>query len=756
MLQQIPGKLLLLYLLLISINTGLIAQNVVRISGQVYDAHTLESLPGGAVMYGKGRGTITNKEGRYSFTTEPGTVHITFQYVGYKSETFTLSTVDKGDSIVLNIAMYPKAMEIDQVVISAGKSEQRLSELTVSMSVIKPEALMASHTTDAEELINKAAGIEVLDGQASIRGGSGFSYGAGSRVMVLVDGLPMLSADAGHIRWQSMPLENLAQVEIIKGASSVMYGSSALNGIINFRTAKASEEGVTKYFAETGMFGKPKREAWIWWNSPRFFSSASLSHLKKYGNTDIAAGVFIFLDNGYRKLNENYLSRLNLHIKHHHKKVKGLSYGVSLNGMYNQKRDFVVWEDANTGALKQDASTAQRLYGTSLAIDPTISLRRGKRFAHDIRSRILFSRNDYPDGGQNNSDALSQYIEYQFGYTKSQIFSINSGFVHYSSQIFSPFYGDHHAWNAAAYTQANIIPTGRLKLVAGVRLEYNTLDGIKDAIIPLFRTGVNYRLFDITFLRASFGQGYRYPSIAEKYAATTLGSVKIIPNPLINPEKGWNAEIAIKQGLLTQYFDGYLDIATFYTQNINMIEYVFGIYPDPITQQYTMGFKANNIEYSRVYGIELEFVINIKSKRMTHTLTGGYVFMYPVEFNPTTYKNTNTYLKYRRKHSFNVNLNSSIKRFDFIINAFIKSATLDIDDVFINPMTSEDILPGFANYWVNNNTGYFLLDAGISYQFNDRLKLSLVIKNITNTEYMGRPGDIQPHRHISFRVSGKL
>ena len=54
---------------------------------------------------------------------------------------------------------------------------------------------------------------------------------------------------------------------------------------------------------------------------------------------------------------------------------------------------------------------------------------------------------------------------------------------------------------------------------------------INDKIVPIFRTGINWQAADYTFLRASFGQGYRYPSIAEKYASTTLGSVKIFPNP---------------------------------------------------------------------------------------------------------------------------------------------------------------------------------------------------------------------------------
>ena len=88
-----------------------------------------------------------------------------------------------------------------------------------------------------DRIIDQVPGVNVVDGQANIRGGSGFSVGAGSRVLVLVDDLPMLAADAGDAKWSFLPTENLAQIEIIKGASSVTYGSSALSGSINIRTA---------------------------------------------------------------------------------------------------------------------------------------------------------------------------------------------------------------------------------------------------------------------------------------------------------------------------------------------------------------------------------------------------------------------------------------------------------------------------------------------------------------------------------------
>jgi iron complex outermembrane receptor protein len=135
-----------------------------------------------------------------------------------------------------------------------------------------------------------------MDGQASIRGGSGFSYGAGSRVLALIDGLPCCLLMPENIKWQFLPLENLSQIEVIKGASSVLYGSSALNGIINFRTADATNIPETRFFVEAGVFGKPGNKDWVWWDTPRLFTTASVSHLRKSGRTDLGISGYLLVD----------------------------------------------------------------------------------------------------------------------------------------------------------------------------------------------------------------------------------------------------------------------------------------------------------------------------------------------------------------------------------------------------------------------------------------------------------------------------
>jgi outer membrane cobalamin receptor len=730
-----------------------IAQPIVK--GKVYDTYTLEPLHGVYVIYQNNKGTSTDKNGSFSFKPDTGRINFSFQFIGYKpvSESIDVAT---NDTIELKIGLDMELQEIGQIVVSANKTEQRVAELTVSMDIIKSDDFLNSHITDAEELINKTPGIEVLDGQASIRGGSGFSYGVGSRVLALIDGLPVLSPDAGNIKWQFLPLENISQVEIIKGASSVLYGSSALNGIINFRTAEATNIPVTQFFTETGIYDKPRNKNWVWWNSPRTFSAISFSHMQKIGKTDFGLGINLINDNGYRKYNNENLGRFSIRLKHHNEKVDGLVYGLNINTGYTAKRDFLLWEDAEFGALKQDTSSVSLLHGTFIAIDPFISFNNAGKFKHDLRVRLQSTKNKFPVRDNNNSDAYSLYSEYQLQYKLNNLINISTGVSENYSKIISNFYGDHEGINIAGFAQIEATPVQRLKLVGGLRLEQNYLDGKSDKIVPIFRTGVNWQAAEYTFLRASFGEGYRYPSIAEKYASTTLGSVKIYPNPYVQAESGWSSELGIKQGILLGKTKGQIDLAIFFSQNNDLIEYVFGNYPEQGTDIYDFGFLATNIEQSKVYGYELEFMLNKDYGDLKTTLSGGYTYIYPLDIRPGTNNASDKYLKYRRKHSGKISVVNNYKKFDLGFSLFVKSKLLSVDDVFVNEQTRESILPGFYGYWIENNNGYFLIDGNMAYHLNKWLSLSIAVKNITNTEYMGRPGDIQAQRNFSLRLSGKF
>ena len=161
---------------------------------------------------------------------------------------------------------------------------------------------------------------------------------------------------------------------------------------------------------------------------------------------------------------------------------------------------------------------------------------------------------------QSNAATVS-YLDYSYQNKIGAIGTLSSGVSAIHNQVNSLLFGNHQSANYAAYSQLDL-HHGKLDITAGVRLEYFQMDQLSadskfsiplnDTLTlpfyPVFRTGLHYELKPFTHLRASIGQGIRYPSVAERFTQTSVGALNIFPNPTLKPEVGWAAEIGIKQG----------------------------------------------------------------------------------------------------------------------------------------------------------------------------------------------------------------
>ena len=241
------------------------------ISGIISDESSNEKLIGVNIIAKDGKGTATDVFGKYTLKLTAGEHQITYRYIGYKDVVKDVS-LKNGESKIIDVNLNFASEQLGTVVVSAGKFEQKLEEITVSMEVIKPDLIENKNTTNIQTAIDQVPGVNMTDGQANIRGGSGWSFGAGTRVLVLVDDMPLISGDAGQVQWKLIATENINQVEVIKGASSALYGSSALNGVINIRTAFPSQKdidknklpGFTKVNMHFGLIDIPEREILHW------------------------------------------------------------------------------------------------------------------------------------------------------------------------------------------------------------------------------------------------------------------------------------------------------------------------------------------------------------------------------------------------------------------------------------------------------------------------------------------------------------
>jgi iron complex outermembrane receptor protein len=655
--------------------------------------------------------------------------------------------------------------QLNQVVISAGRYEQRLSEVTISMEIIKPALVQNTNTTNLETAVDQVPGVSMIDGQANIRGGSGFSYGAGSRVLVLVDDLPVLSGDAGDVKWNFLPVENLEQIEIIKGASSSLFGSSALNGVINIRTAYPRNEPETKIVFYSGMYDEPKRKELKWWtNSNPVTAGANFFHSRRIRQFDLVIGGHVFTDNGYRQGEDEQRFRMNMNTRYRFKNIKGLSAGINGNAMATRGGTFLMWQDDSTGALRPmggldtATTTLSNFVNRRLTVDPFVNYTDVLKNSHKIRTR--YYRTENSNDSQQESFSDFYYSEYQF-HRKFEKLNLNftSGAMGSFTRVKGDLYSEHQGYNRAFYGQLD----KKIKLITlsfGARWEYYKLDSVSSWSDPVLRSGINVQLAEASFLRASFGEGYRFPSIAEKFVRTAVGSSNLYPNDSLNPETGWSAEIGFKQGVKLKDWSGYIDAALFHSEYKNMMEFSFGqwgnIFKDPV---FGLGFKSINVGDIKIDGVDFTVAGQGKIGALDVSLLAGYTYLEPVQYRyDSAYvrktgisnymgSDSSNFLKYRFRHMAKSDLEIGYKKISVGFSMRYNSFMVNIDKLFDDGLLP--LLPGMKEYREQHGGGTWVFDQRISYSINVKAKVSFVIKNLFNKEYVARPYDMQPMRSFT-------
>ncbi|MCB0688961.1 MAG: TonB-dependent receptor, partial [Saprospiraceae bacterium] len=581
---------------------------------------------------------------------------LSVSYVGFETYNQTLEIA--GDSFYVEIPLKPSASLLGEVTVTTGKYEQSVGETTASIEILKPALLEQTNTTSIDEVLGKVPGVSIIDGQANIRGGSGYSYGAGSRVLVLVDDIPAYQADAGYPNWDDFPVENMAQMEVVKGAASALYGSSALNGIINLRTAYAKENPETKASVFYGMATTPRDENKKWWGKVPAEKGFSFSDARRLGKIDLVNAIYFLDRNSVNRESYNQYGRLNSKIRYRLNDAIEVGVRGSLNRGVNQS--FFYWLNSEEGAYQGDSSTYNTGDYIRYSLDPYLKIINSRGDRHEFKGRY-FSVDNRNNENRSNQSSL-YYGEYQFLHRMPKLSAVlTAGLVSFNTSVNADLYGDTvlTSANLAGFVQVEKKFIERLTINAGFRYERNTVNGpslvgtdrIPEGKVreskPVFRFGTNYQLAQATYLRASFGQGYRYPTIAEKYISTSFGATLVSPNLQLRSETGWSAEFGIKQGFMVGEFQGMADIAAYWSEYFDMMEFVF---TGP-----ARGFQSQNIGDTRIKGIDFSLNGRGEILGIPAYLLAGYTYIDPrfQEFTERDSINSTAgynILKYRSKH----------------------------------------------------------------------------------------------------------
>lgn len=760
------------------------------VKGIITDKTTEENLPGVTVSASKTVGVVSDIDGMFLISLSEGEHTLEINLLGYKNTNQKVS-VKSNDTLIISVKLDPANQVLDEVVISAGKFEQKLSDVTVSMEVIKPALIQNKNAVQLDQIMNQVPSVNISDSQVSIRSGSGFSYGAGSRVLMMVDEMPMISADAADIKWNFIPIENIEQVEVIKGAASALFGSSALNGVINFRTAYPKDKPQTAITTFYGVYGNPRSNQYNYYKNTKKpeYKGTNFFHSQKIGQLDFVLGGQLYDTDGFRMHETETRGRANMNLRYNFTKIKGLSAGVNTNYMSTRGGLFFLWAAADSAYLPQysaDAPTRSiQVYDNRrFSIDPFIVYNTEKTGRISLRTRYFHTQNTNNKNQESTSNLYYSDLQWQKRFKKNLTFSM--GYVQMRQEVFSDsLYGRHNGINHAGYAQIDK-KIKKLTLSLGLRGEYFKVDTAKtkgtlfnDKITglpfqPVMRVGANYQLFEYTFLRSSFGQGYRFPSIAEKYISTFVSSLNLYPNNQLQPEKGWSAEIGVKQGFKIGGFKGFVDAAYYWSEYRNMMDFVYTrMLSDSLIKEgyYTLpeivansGFQSQNIGRAKITGLDFSVTGTGKISKVEVTLLAGYTYSKPIDPDYDPKKDTtgsfvgSNLLKYRSQHMFKNDIQLDWKGFSAGFSSRFTSAMENIDKRFEEPIIYDLLDPKYPQLY--NNPAFYVLpglkeyrkkhkhdgwqhDLRISYHLSKNMKISYLVNNFFNQEYMSRPGFVE-------------
>lgn len=666
---------------------------------------------------------------------------------------------------------------------SAARFEKNIEQVNISMEVLRPELIANKGFSNLEQAVGQSPGVFTMDGQVSIRGGGGYAYGAGSRVLLVWNGVPMLSPDIGDVKWNAIPMEHAAQIEIIKGASSVLFGSGALNGIIAMNEKDAPLDGALSVKVQSGIYGSPKRTSMKWWGAPPTFELIDVYAAKRKNNHALTLGVNAFRDKGYREGDHELRARIHGTYTYFSTKVPQLKAGLSFHAQAQEEGVFILWRNDSMG-YQALPNTLSEQRAVRLSVDPYLLFVSKHKTKHALRTRYYLTTTG--NGLVYVDASLGQlyYADYQ-ATKKIKNFQLAFGATSNVSQVTSYIFGNHLSKNFSAYQQTDW-SKGKFDIQAGLRLEYCQLNKatpetifdwgpLQLPVYPILRIGSHYELAKATHLRASIGQGIRFPAVAERYISTSVGGLRIFQNPDLQAERGWAAELGLKQIVRIGDWKAMVDVAGFINSYSNMTEFAFGVFkpdtmaflqttnPSAINYLYNwVGFQAQNAERARITGIEFSMSSSGHIGELEILSLLGYTYMNPISLNSdpsyvaTFSDTTSSMLKYRFKHLAKADIEFNYKKYGIGFSGRYNSFMRNIDIAFEDGILGTEILVGMDHYRALFNRGVPVFDIRLNYAFSQELKINFIVNNLTNAEYVSRPGAIQAPRNFMVQLQYAL
>lgn len=401
----------------------------------------------------------------------------------------------KKDSVATN--------ELSEVkVTTATRTERVLSSLPLPMTIITSEAIIKSGVTKLSEILNEQTGIILIPDESGFEGiqmqGLDAAY-----TMILIDGVPLVGRSSGVLDLSRVSVGNIERIEIVKGASSALYGSEAMGGVINVITKKPKKDsfsGSLSYRYST--FNTSDANANLLWKKKKF--SANL--FANFYSTD---GYDLDKSTPLKNIEPFY--NFTIQPKLYYDFSENLKLIVS-NRFYNMKMDNVAVIDSET--YKGDAKENE--WNSQIKLEQKWS----EKLYSEYELYATNYKNDSFLNDQNN--VLYEKAYYDQWLLRPEIRTtlslkndkLTGGFGLNYETLDRTYFDKNVVFNSQyIYLQYDCNPTERWNILAGVR--YDSHSEYASQLSP--KLAVNFKINENLSLKSSVGYGYKAPDFRQLF-----------------------------------------------------------------------------------------------------------------------------------------------------------------------------------------------------------------------------------------------
>ncbi len=229
------------------------------LGGQILDAKTGDPVPAANITVSAAKGTSSDKNGKFRLCNLPSdSVTLTVSFIGFETQHYK-TRLKPGENYLNAISLSPSVINMDEMVITATRTDNLVVNTPVRVNLISPKMLKSIPIQNIDEALKYAPGINYsrpfgiysTKGIVTMRGMSGKEQG---RVMVMLDGVPINKSDGGTVDWNMIDINSVQKIEITKGAGSALYGGNAMGGIINIISKTPDSKPFVQASIEYGTY----------------------------------------------------------------------------------------------------------------------------------------------------------------------------------------------------------------------------------------------------------------------------------------------------------------------------------------------------------------------------------------------------------------------------------------------------------------------------------------------------------------------